>query len=144
MDRISLGNRIKEVRKSQSLTQQEFAKALGISAGYVSEIEQGNKMPGSEVLISLKMAYSINSDWLLTGEGEMRKGERPQGVAEGLAPYYTGDAELREICDWLKENPGDKKAVSKLIQLLKSKKEYNETLKEALGGFAGSLIKEGI
>lgn len=90
MDKISLGDRIKQLRKSQNLTQQAFAKALGISAGYVSEIEQGNKMPGSEVLLSLKQVFHINTDWLLTGEGEMERGkkEKPLMVCEEPAIYY--------------------------------------------------------
>jgi len=65
-----LGAKFKHVRTKKLLTQQEFAKALGISAGFVSEIEQGNKLPGSEVLSSLKKTFGTSIDWLFTEEDD--------------------------------------------------------------------------
>jgi len=67
----NIGDRIKQIRQMLKLTQKTFATSLGISAGFVSDIEKGKKFPGSQVLISLKKTYNINLDWLLTGDGYM-------------------------------------------------------------------------
>lgn len=36
-------NRLKELRKTKGLTQEQFAKLVGISQAYVSDIEKGKK-----------------------------------------------------------------------------------------------------
>ena len=64
-----LGDRLKQIRKEKGLTQQALAAVLGTSASYVSDIEKGKKMPGSEFLITLKRNLGLNIDWLLAGEG---------------------------------------------------------------------------
>ena len=65
-----LGDRLKWIRKDKGLTQQAFARPLSTSSGYISEVEQGKKSPGSEFLLSLMRVYRISVDWLLNGEGE--------------------------------------------------------------------------
>lgn len=138
MEKKTLGDRVKEVRQADKLTQQAFAISLNTSAGYISEIEAGKKIPGSEFLISLKRVYQVDIDWLLTGEGEMKrgKGEQPYIAAELGAIYAVKDAQMNEIIEILKEHPGDKKLV---LKLLKGKKD----IKEALEGFGvKGLVEE--
>ena len=65
------GDRIKQLRKSLSLTLQDFSAAIGISKGALSKIENNKAMPSSETLVSIRKRYSINSDWLLLGRGDM-------------------------------------------------------------------------
>jgi len=64
-----IGERLKQIRMGKGLTQKAFAELLGTSSGYISEIEQGKKMPGSEFLISLKRELGVSLDWFLAGEG---------------------------------------------------------------------------
>lgn len=119
--------RMKSVAGLRSDT--DLAKALDITPQAVSNFKNKGEIP-SDLVIQFAVKYKVSVDWLLTGEGEMRRGEMPQRVAEGLAPYYTGDAELREICEWLKESPGDKKLILKVVKAKKG-------LKEAMEEFAG-------
>lgn len=73
-----LGKRLKNLRTERKLSQKQLSSLLSCSSGYISELEQGKKMPGSDVLISLKRAFGVNIDWLLTGEGEPYPQESPQ------------------------------------------------------------------
>ena len=66
-----IGSRFKLIRKEKSLTQKVFAETLSISPGYVSEIEKGKKIPGGEVLSSLKRIFQVDINWLLDGTGKM-------------------------------------------------------------------------
>ena len=66
-----IGNRFKLIRKEKNLTQKVFAETLSISPGYVSEIEKGKKIPGGEVLSSLKRIFQVDINWLLDGTGKM-------------------------------------------------------------------------
>jgi transcriptional regulator with XRE-family HTH domain len=65
---MTLGNRLNQVRKDKGLSQQAFAAMLNTSSGYISEIEQGKKMPGSEFLLSLWRVFGVDLNWFLTGE----------------------------------------------------------------------------
>lgn len=64
-----LGDRLKQIRKEKGLSQKAFADPLATSSGYISEVEQGKKTPGSEFLLSLSRVWKVSIDWLLTGEG---------------------------------------------------------------------------
>ena len=68
--RNELGERLKEFRNGKCLSQKAFASLLSTSSGYISEIEQGKKMPGGEFLISLKREFGVDLDleWFLMGE----------------------------------------------------------------------------
>ena len=63
-----IGERFKEIRVRNGLKQQEFAKRIGTSSGYISEIESEKKLPGAETLLSLKREFDVDLNWLLTGE----------------------------------------------------------------------------
>jgi len=62
-----IGERLLLFRKEKRLTQQEFASKAGTSASYISEIEAGKKLPGSEILSSLLRTFGLNINWLLSG-----------------------------------------------------------------------------
>ncbi|QWR76686.1 helix-turn-helix domain-containing protein [Candidatus Magnetomonas plexicatena] len=70
MENINIGSRIKKIRTGRHLTQRMFAKELETSAGYISEIESGKKLPGTEIMLSLMRRFNININWLLSGMGE--------------------------------------------------------------------------
>ena len=45
------GKRIKLKRKSLGLTQSEYSKLMGIAQGYLSEIENGVKIPSNKLVL---------------------------------------------------------------------------------------------
>ncbi|MBI3584240.1 MAG: helix-turn-helix transcriptional regulator [Nitrospinae bacterium] len=69
----NIGDRIKQVRKAQHLTQQAFARILGITQGFYTGIETGKYSTSNEILTCITSNFNINLNWLLTGEGEMYK-----------------------------------------------------------------------
>lgn len=65
-----MGDRIKALRQSLGLTQQEFAEKVGIKRGAIANYEIGRNI--SDVVInSICMTYNVNERWLRTGDGEM-------------------------------------------------------------------------
>jgi transcriptional regulator with XRE-family HTH domain len=75
---VAINYRIAKIRKLNSFSQNEFAKKLQVSQGYLSEVENGKKKPSIEILIGISNLFSdsIDSDWLLTGKGEMYREEK--------------------------------------------------------------------
>ena len=46
MDKIFIGDRIREVRKSKGLTQEQLAEKADMSVNFLGEIERNQKLPG--------------------------------------------------------------------------------------------------
>ena len=65
MDKVSLGNKIKEARALKGLTQQELSRVADINEMYLSEIERGLKMPSMNVFIKIIVALDISADYVL-------------------------------------------------------------------------------
>lgn len=69
----ALGRRLRELR-GFDLTQDEFAKELGISQSQLSKYERGAAAPPADILFFVKKRFRVSVDWLLTGEGERNQG----------------------------------------------------------------------
>lgn len=65
MDKLTMGDRIKEARRKQQLTQEQLAERLDISVEFVSQIERGLKLPSMQVFIKLIEALNVSADYLL-------------------------------------------------------------------------------
>lgn len=76
-DMKSLGRRIRQLR-GFDVTQDEFAKKLGISQSQLSKYERGTVAPPADVLLRIKERFRVSIDWLLTGDAESR-GRMPRG-----------------------------------------------------------------
>ena len=65
MDKLTIGDRIKEARKNQGFTQEKLAEILGVSVEFVGQIERGQKLPGMQVFIKLIEVLNVSADYLL-------------------------------------------------------------------------------
>lgn len=68
---MTIGERIKEVRKSSGLTQADFGKQVKISGASVSMIENGINTPSDQTITLICSRFNVSEAWLRTGEGEM-------------------------------------------------------------------------
>lgn len=66
-----MNNRIKKVRKSLDLTQQEFADKIGSKRNTVATYELGRTAPSAAVVSLICKTFNVSEQWLRTGEGEM-------------------------------------------------------------------------
>lgn len=58
------GKRLREVRKSKKITQQELADRLGIKRNTYSDWENGKTEPTFEIFVKLADLFDISLDWL--------------------------------------------------------------------------------
>lgn len=63
--------RIREIRKTLNLTQEQFSSKLGVKRSAISQIEKGFNQISDQMVKSICLAYNVNEDWLRTGEGNM-------------------------------------------------------------------------
>ena len=66
-------DRIKLIRKSQNLTQQEFADRIGCSRSGLANYEAGRNEPLDPIITSICREYGINEDWFRYGVGPMKR-----------------------------------------------------------------------
>lgn len=62
--------RIKMLRKSLGLTQQEFADKVGIKRGAVANYEIGRNVPADSVIVLICREFHVREDWLRNGDGD--------------------------------------------------------------------------
>lgn len=60
----TIGEKIKDIRKSNKLTQQQFADSLGISRPHLSKIESNKENASDSVLKLISNLYDVNYEWL--------------------------------------------------------------------------------
>lgn len=66
-----MNERIKQLRKALNLKQSDFATALSISQGHLSDIENNRKKVSDRVLSICSLKFGVNKEWLRTGKGNM-------------------------------------------------------------------------
>ena len=50
------------------MTQADLADRIGVSQGYLSTVEHGQREIGAEVLLTISREFEKSMEWLLTGE----------------------------------------------------------------------------
>lgn len=110
--------RMKKLRKTLGLTQQEFADRLGIGRGNIATYETRDGNPGNSVIALICREFNVNETWLRTGEGEMFL-HTPDTMADRLAKEYGLDDLGRQIMSaYLNLNENDRLAVGRMLQNL--------------------------
>lgn len=62
-----VGRRIRELR-GFDMTQEEFARRVGISQSFLSTVEHGRVQAGAEVLLAISRESGKSIEWILTGK----------------------------------------------------------------------------
>lgn len=60
-----VGNRIREVRKSKRLSQNELSEMIKVTPSYMSDIENGKVNISLDVFMRVTEALQVSADWLL-------------------------------------------------------------------------------
>ena len=66
-----MNERLKRLRKTLDLTQQEFADRVGIKRNTISTYESGRNQPIDAVISLICREFNVNEEWLRNGTGEM-------------------------------------------------------------------------
>ena len=62
---MKLGEKIKEIRKSKNISQEQLANMLKINRNYLSRIETGKSDPNSNILKQISEIFNIDLNSLL-------------------------------------------------------------------------------
>jgi phage repressor protein C with HTH and peptisase S24 domain len=72
-----------------------FAKKCGIAESLIRKYLAGESLPGLDKLITIAAASDVSVEWLATGEGPMKRGDkRGHGESREEATEYRGERDL--------------------------------------------------
>lgn len=80
---MGLKEKLLELRKSQKMTQIEFANFVGVSSSSIGLYETGERIPDAEILFRIATKCNVSADYLL-----------------GASNVKTTDTELKSICEY--------------------------------------------
>lgn len=79
---VNVGNKIKELRMSQKITQSEFAMRLGVTKSAISSYENGSRLPSYDILIKISRIFKVSTDYLLGCVDEKAQTVSVSGLTE--------------------------------------------------------------
>ena len=132
---MKFGRRIKEVRKSLGIKQQDFARLIQVSNSFLSEVESGKAKAGFNIFYYISKTYNVNLDYLLHGAGPMFYSEEDELTITKADLGEYGDRIL-EMLEYFETSPIVKLAVLEFyIRYLYEnedviKKDINESRKK--------------
>lgn len=125
---MTIGERVKELRKQVNLTQQAFADRLNLKRNTVGSYEVNVVEPSDRTIYDICREFNVNETWLRTGEGEMfNQITRSEKITSFLTEITEdeGDDFKRRFVEMLAElEPEDWKLLERMAEKLQ-KKEGN-------------------
>lgn len=100
-----MGERLKELRKSLGLTQQEFADRLGIKRNAITNYEVGRNAPADMVVSLICREFNVSENWLRTGEGSMFQKQESFSLDEFAKARGASEIELEILKVYFEIDP---------------------------------------
>ncbi len=98
-------DRIKQLRKSLNITQQEFAERIGVKRNTIGQYEIGRNEPIDAIINLICREFNVNEKWLRTGEGEMFKAEPSDALEQLAQEYHLSNADYILILKFISLRP---------------------------------------
>lgn len=95
---MTIGERIKVLRKEKNLSMEDFGAVIGMGKSAVSRIENGVNGTTDQTIRSICREFGVSEHWLRTGEGEMFEQTR-ETVLDRLAAEYSLDKEQVSVIE---------------------------------------------
>ena len=97
---MSIGERLKLIRKESGLNQTEFGARINLSQTTIGLYESDNRVITDRALSQICSAFNINEEWLKTGEGEMRLDATDREIIESYIRMTPTQRQF--IKDWIR------------------------------------------
>ncbi|WP_108783242.1 helix-turn-helix domain-containing protein [Pontivivens insulae] len=93
--KIYAGAKLRDLRRSEGLTQKEFAARLGVSLSYLNQMENNHRPVASAVLLGLAREFGFDITSLDAGEAERLVADMREALADpGLGEVPLADLSL--------------------------------------------------
>ena len=97
-----LNDKIKKLRVARGYTQSDFAREMGISAGYLSQLEMGLRRPSRALIQRIADTFGASLDYLLLGDRDGGESGVPAEIAEFFRSEHLTPADREELLSYFK------------------------------------------
>jgi len=98
---MTLGQRLKQLRTEQKITQKNLGKVFGVAESTISMYESDSRMPDIDAIKSIAEYFNVSTDYLLGRSNVRRFGE--VAAANSDVPYDELPPEaLKQLEDYKK------------------------------------------
>ena len=111
--------RLKDLRKSKGISQEQAAHDLGLSLRGYQNYEYGLREPNIEMILKLAEYYNVTTDYLLEKE------PTPLDQFENI--IFTKEMENDMNADYKRLLPQDKAVIARIVKALADSHSSNET-----------------
>lgn len=125
---MTQGERVKTVRKSKEMTMEEFGKRLGVTRTAISNIEKGYRGLTEQMLKSICREFSVDEEWLRTGDGDM-----PQKLSE--------EEEVAALVSDLLEDGRENPFFGIILEIVQTYNELSPTSQKVLQEASKKLVE---
>ena len=120
-------NRIAQIIEAEKITKAAFAKKIGVSAPFITQLCNGDANPSTRTISDICREFNIRREWLETGDGPMKLPEADEDLDYINRLLADDDADtVRFIKNFLRAyndlSPADQKIIDNLIHTLTSQK----------------------
>ena len=135
---IEIGAKIKSLRLSLGMTQEQLGTELSVSAQAVSKWESGTTLPDIQLLPEISVLFGVTIDELFSMTDESRI-ERIENMIDNM--HFIPEKVFSDSEKFLKEKLSDEKTKAKATHVLgelysKRASEYNEMAQKNRKGSA--------
>lgn len=112
---MTIGERIKVLRKEKNLSMEDFGSVIGMGKSAVSRIENGVNGTTDQTIRSICREFGVNERWIRTGDGEMFEQTRAS-VLDRLSTEYDLSREQRSVIEaFLDLDPQERDVILKYV-----------------------------
>ena len=135
--------RLKKLRTSLGLTQQQFADRIGVKRATIACYETGVNEPIDAIFTSICKEYGVSEEWLRTGEGEMFSKELYDELDKLVEKHHLNDKAGEMIRKFVELPPDERDVIINYIEsVVKSILEKEQTQQEAAAELTEEEIKK--
>lgn len=121
-----MNKRVKEIRKSLGLSGEKFGEKIGVTKAAISNIEVGSRNVTDQIIKSICREFSVNEEWLRTGEGEMFLKQDTFSLDEYAKIHNLTDIEIEIIKNYIALPPETRKAIFSIFFPKDQQSDSNE------------------
>jgi Helix-turn-helix. len=120
-DTMIIGERIKEIRKINNLTQADFAKKIGVGQAALSALEKGIRNVTDRNVSQICYIFNINDDWLRTGIGKMSIETSGSTIDQLVSEYNLDNLDKQLLSTYLELSPANRQALKTFLTSFSAK-----------------------
>lgn len=111
-----MNNRLKEIRNTLGLSQEEFGKRIHLSKPTISALENATRSISERVVNDICREFNVNSLWLEEGKGEMFSSYSEDLIESVAEEYKLNEYDVELVRAYLELDEDSRRAIVNFIK----------------------------